>query len=40
MPGKASHKLTLHDKLSRLNLIQARKLLGPEAAALLTKAGA
>jgi superfamily II DNA or RNA helicase len=36
---KPSAQLTLHDKLSRLNLIQAKKLLGLAAAALLPKAG-
>jgi hypothetical protein len=39
MPVKPSSQLTLHDKLSRLNLVQAKKLLGPTAAALLPKAG-
>ncbi len=39
MSTKPSHKLTLHDKLSRLNIIQAKKLLGEAAAALLPKAG-
>ncbi|MBX7207629.1 MAG: DEAD/DEAH box helicase [Verrucomicrobiaceae bacterium] len=39
MPTKPSAQLTLHDKLSRLNIIQAKKLLGPAAAALLPKAG-
>ncbi len=39
MPTKPSIKLTLHDKLSRLSPVQAAKLLGPSAAALLPKAG-
>jgi superfamily II DNA or RNA helicase len=39
MPTKPAAHLTLHDKLSRLNIIQAKKLLGPAAAALLPKAG-
>ncbi len=39
MPTKPSHQLTLHDKLSRLSPVQAKKLLGPAAAALLPKAG-
>ena len=39
MPTKPRAQLTLHDPLSRLNLIQANKLLGPAAAALLPKAG-
>lgn len=39
MPTKPSAQLTLHDKLSRLNIIQVKKLLGTAAAALLPKAG-
>ncbi len=39
MPTKPTHQLTLHDRLSRLHLLQARKLLGEKSAALLTKAG-
>lgn len=39
MPTKASHQLTLHDKLSRLSPLQAKKLLGDAAAALMPKAG-
>jgi len=39
MLTKPSHKLTLHDKLSRLSPVQANKVLGPEAAALIPKAG-
>ncbi|MFN0128085.1 MAG: DEAD/DEAH box helicase [Verrucomicrobiales bacterium] len=39
MPTKPTHQLTLHDRLSRLGLEQARKLLGPRAAGLLAKAG-
>ena len=39
MPTKPSHQLTLHDKLSRLSPVQAKKLLGEKAAALMPKAG-
>lgn len=39
MPTKPSHKLTLHDRLSRLALPQAKKLLGESGAAVLPKAG-
>ena len=39
MPTKPPAQLTLHDKLSRLNIIQAKKLLGTASAALLPKAG-
>lgn len=39
MPTKPSHQLTLHDRLSRLALPQAKKLLGEGGAALLPKAG-
>ena len=39
MSTKPSTVLTLHDKLSRLNILQANKLLGPAGAALLPKAG-
>lgn len=39
MQTKPSHQLTLRDKLSRLGVLQAKKLLGDKAAALLTKAG-
>lgn len=38
-PTKPSHQLTLHDKLSRLSPVQAKKLLGEAAAALMPKAG-
>ncbi len=39
MSTKPSAQLTLHDKLSRLNLLQAKKLLGPAASAQLARAG-
>ena len=39
MPTKPGRQLTLHDKLSRLSPLQARKLLGEPSAALLSKAG-
>ena len=39
MPTKPSDRLTLHDKLSRLSPVQAKKLLGAQAAALMPKAG-
>jgi superfamily II DNA or RNA helicase len=39
MPTKAPHHLTLHDRLSRRTLPQAKKILGENAAALLPKAG-
>jgi len=38
IPTKPSHELTLHDWLSRLALLQAKKLLGGSAAAKLSKA--
>ena len=37
MRTKPSSQLTLHDKLSRLSPERARKVLGPEAGALLPK---
>jgi superfamily II DNA or RNA helicase len=40
MRVKPSAQLTLRDKLSRLTLAQAQKLLGPEGAQLLAKGGA
>jgi superfamily II DNA or RNA helicase len=39
MPTKPAAQLTLHDKLSRLSPVQAKKLLGEKAAALMPKAG-
>ena len=39
MPSKPPHRLTLHDRLSRLALPQAQKLLGAGGAAMLPKAG-
>ena len=40
MRVKPSAQLTLRDKLSRLTLVQAQKLLGPQGAQLLAKGGA
>jgi hypothetical protein len=39
MPTKPSHQLTLHDRLSRIALTQAKKMLGESGPAMLPKAG-
>ena len=39
MRFKSSSQLTLHDKLSRLTIVQAQKLLGPQGAHWLAKGG-